>query len=237
MGSPFPFWKVAGTGVRGLERRTEPEQQHELSPSVPACVGEPAPCALPLTYWVPGNPITDPGQPDVQPSNYIVFPPLQLAGSCGLRFTGKRTFKTKKKNSSWWYWYYRDSLQCWILLLCSGVIKGSSWDWMVYYVLLKCRKSWEMRGIGRGRVELWWGYSWGAEVWDEQIPGPTRLEFCPCVHAQPSLFCDMIDMIWYMIWYIIYDDIWYGHPWQWHKSSAKVIAQTPRLHPERSHPP
>lgn len=33
----------------------------------------------------------------MQPSNYIVFPPLQLGGSCGLRLTGKRNFKTKKE--------------------------------------------------------------------------------------------------------------------------------------------
>lgn len=46
MGSPL-FGKVAGMGVRGLERRMEPEQQHELSPSV---LGEAAPSALPLTY-------------------------------------------------------------------------------------------------------------------------------------------------------------------------------------------
>lgn len=27
------------------------------------------------------------------------------------------------------------------------MIKGSSWDWMIYYVLLRCNKGWEMKGI------------------------------------------------------------------------------------------
>lgn len=158
----FPFlgrW-VAGTGARGLERRMEPDQQHqELSPSVPACVGEPAPSALPLTYWVPGNPISDPGQP----SNYIVFPPLQLGGSCGLRFTGKGNFKTKKEElddigiteTAYGAGYYRSARE-WL-----RVPVETGWFIMFYWSVGRAGKwgEWEEAEWSCGGVT--------AEVWDE----------------------------------------------------------------------
>lgn len=75
-----PSSLCAGSHGAGVELRLREEDRAESV--CPSTHRWPAPCALLLTYWVPWNPITDPGQPCIEPNNYFAFPLLQVGAFC-----------------------------------------------------------------------------------------------------------------------------------------------------------